>query len=325
MRAIQIISDTSDKSLQLINLPIPLLAEGQVLIKVAAAGINRPDILQRKGIYPAPFGASPILGLEVAGTIVEKNSNVTEFKLNDKVCALVNGGGYAEYCVADAVCCLPIPENLNFVQAAAIPETFFTVWSNLFTCGMLLADESVLIHGGGSGIGTTAIQLAKAFGSKVYTTVGSPEKGERCLELKADAAINYRQEDFVAAILSLTSGKGVNVILDIIGGDYFSRNLKLLSEEGRLLQIGIQDGAHSQINLWQIMSKRLKISGSTLRNRSLDFKANIAKQLKLNVWPLLESGTVLPVIDSVFSLENAHLGHDRLLQSKHFGKIILEF
>jgi putative PIG3 family NAD(P)H quinone oxidoreductase len=280
--------------------------------------------MQRQGLYPAPAGASPILGLEVAGTVVEIGNAVSSFNIGDQVCALVNGGGYSEYCLASAVCCLPIPKGFSFIQAAALPETFFTVWSNVFNRGGLQTGESVLIHGGSSGIGTTAIQLAKAFGCTVYVTAGSEEKCQRCLALGADAAINYHQDDFVAVIKQLTAQQGVNLILDIIGGDYFPRNLKCLALEGRLVQIAIQNGNTSEINLWSVMAKRLTITGSTLRGRDDDFKGQIAQQLRQQVWPLLENVSVKAIIDSVFPLASAELAHQRLISGQHFGKIILE-
>jgi putative PIG3 family NAD(P)H quinone oxidoreductase len=320
MQAIEIIAN----SLQLSPLPQPVPAPHQILIKVAAAGISRPDLMQRQGLYPAPAGASPILGLEVAGTVVEIGNAVSSFNIGDQVCALVNGGGYSEYCLASAVCCLPIPKGFSFIQAAALPETFFTVWSNVFNRGGLQAGESVLIHGGSSGIGTTAIQLAKAFGCTIYVTAGSEEKCQRCLALGADAAINYHQDDFVAVIKQLTAQQGVNLILDIIGGDYFPRNLKCLALEGRLVQIAIQNGNTSEINLWSVMAKRLTITGSTLRGRDDDFKGQIAQQLRQQVWPLLENGSVKAIIDSVFPLASAELAHQRLISGQHFGKIILE-
>lgn len=324
MRAIEIVTTSAGNELKLANFSLPSPAEHQVLIKVAAAGVNRPDLMQRQGVYPPPPGASAILGLEVAGRVTATGSGVTDFKVGDKVCALVTGGGYAEYCLASAACCLPVPEGYSFVQAAALPETFFTVWSNVFDRGRLQAEESFLVHGGSSGIGTTAIQLAKAFGSRVYATAGSEEKCRRCLELGADAAIAYKQQDFVETIHQLTAGNGVDVILDMVGGDYFPRNLKCLAVEGSLVQIAIQNGAKSEINLWAIMAKRLTVTGSTLRARDDDFKANIARQLLEKVWPLLESGRIAPVIDSVFPLAAAELAHQRMTGNQHIGKIILE-
>lgn len=320
MRAIKIVENT----LQLSELPKPAPAQHQVLIQVAAAGVNRPDLLQRQGAYPPPPGASPILGLEVAGTIVEMGDEVKNFRAGDAVCALVTGGGYAEYCLASASCCLPIPDGFSLTEAAALPETFFTVWSNVFERGRLAPGETLLVHGGGSGIGTTAIQLAKAFGNKVYVTAGSADKCQRCQALGANAAIDYRQQDFVESIHHLTEGKGVDVILDMIGGDYFPRNLKCLATDGRLLQIAIQNGMKNEINLLAVMAKRLTVTGSTLRARDDAFKANIARQLRNKVWPLLEAGKIRPVIDSIFPLADAEHAHARMASNQHFGKIILE-
>lgn len=324
MRAIQILRTAESTSLILADEPLPSPAAHQVLIKTAAAGVNRPDIMQRKGWYPPPPGASPILGLEVAGHIVEIGSEVTGFKIGDSVCALLTGGGYAEYCLASASCCLPIPKGLSFIEAAGLPETFFTVWSNLFDRARLQPDECLLVHGGSSGIGTTAIQLAKAFGNQVIVTAGSDEKCQRSLALGADFAINYRQQDFVEAIQSFTDGQGVDVILDMIGGDYLPRNLKSLAVDGRLLQIAIQNGGKAEINLASVLMKRLTIAGSTLRPRSDGFKAKIARQLHEKVWPLLESGRIKPVIDSVFPLEKGAEAHERMESNQHIGKIILE-
>lgn len=324
MRAIEIISDATANRLQLTESACPTPMDNQVLIKVAAAGVNRPDLLQRQGAYPPPAGASPILGLEVAGMIAATGANITQLRVGDRVCALVTGGGYAEYCLAPASCCLPIPQGLSFIEAAALPETFFTVWSNVFDRGRLSAGESLLIHGGGSGIGTTAIQLARAFNHPVYVTVGSADKQRRCIELGANAAINYRTDDFADLIRQLTENCGVDVILDMIGGDYFPRNLNCLASEGRLIQIAIQHGAKSEINLWQLMQKRQTITGSTLRARDEIFKGRIAAQLQQNVWPLLADGTIKPVIDCVFPLADADTAHSRMANNQHFGKIILE-
>lgn len=324
MHAIEIVTTAAGNALQLVEYPRPSPAENQVLIKVAAAGVNRPDLMQRQGVYPPPPGASAILGLEVAGTVVTAGSGVTDFKAGDKVCALVTGGGYAGYCAADAACCLPMPQGYSFVQAAALPETFFTVWSNVFDRGRLQPGESLLVHGGTSGIGSTAIQLARAFGSRVYVTAGSQEKCKRCIELGADAAIDYKQQDFAQVINELTAGQGVDLILDMIGGDYFPRNLKSLAIEGRLVQIAIQNGAKSEINLWAMMLKRLTVTGSTLRARDAVFKGQIARQLRDKVWPLLEAGRIAPVIDSVFPLAEAEQAHGRMISGQHIGKIILE-
>lgn len=324
MRAIKIVATDTGNCLQLADYPKPEPAADQVLIQVAAAGVNRPDLMQRQGVYPPPPGASAILGLEIAGTVVDVGSNVTSLQRGDPVCALVTGGGYGEYCLASAGCCLPLPQGLGFIEAAGLPETFFTVWSNVFGRGQLVAGESILIHGGGSGIGTTAIQLARAFGCTVYVTAGSAEKCRRCVELGAAAAIDYRQQDFVAEIDRLTAGRGVDVILDMVGGDYLARNLHALAVEGRLLQIAIQRGAKAELNLWHIMQKRLTLTGSTLRARDDGFKAAIAADLQEKVWPLLAAGRIAPVIDSVFALQDAEQAHARLESGLHLGKIILE-
>lgn len=324
MLAIDIHPCETGNSLALRDMPRPVPGENQLLIQVAAAGVNRPDLMQRQGLYPPPPGASPILGLEVAGTVVETGPGCSHYRIGDRVCALVTGGGYAEYCLASESCCLPLPAGMSFVQAASLPETYFTVWSNLFQRGHMQPGESLLLHGGGSGIGTTAIQLAKAFGNTVYVTAGSAEKCQRCLALAADATIDYRQQDFVTAVSELTGGRGVDLVLDMIGGDYFPRNLKCLAVEGRLLQIAIQNGAQSDINLWQIMSRRLTVTGSTLRARDDGFKGEIARQLLEKVWPLLESGKIQPVIDSVFPLAQAEQAHARMAGGQHFGKIVLE-
>ncbi len=320
MQAIEVEAD----SLQLTARLMPKPASHQVLIKVAAAGVNRPDIAQRKGLYPPPAGASDILGLEVAGTIVVLGAAVSHLKVGDTVCALVTGGGYAGYCLASALLCLPIPEGLSFTEAAALPETFFTVWSNVFDRAHLSTKETLLVHGGSSGIGVTAIQLAKAFGAKVIVTAGSAAKCKACLELGADAAINYHERDFVEVINQLTQNKGVDVILDIIGGDYFSRNLKCLAYDGRLVQIALQQGIKSEINLLPIMVKRLTITGSTLRARDDAFKADIANKLHKHVWPLLATGKISPVIYTTFALDEAELAHELMESSRHIGKIILE-
>ncbi|CAG7856645.1 hypothetical protein MCAMS1_01208 [biofilm metagenome] len=302
---------------------LPTPNTGQVLIKVMAAGINRPDVMQRKGHYPPPPDASDIPGLEIAGSVVALGDNTGKLAIGDKVCALVSGGGYAEYCLASNALCLPIPENLSFVEAAGIPETFFTVWHNVFDRGGLQQGEKLLVHGGTSGIGTTAIQLAKAFNADVIVTAGTSEKCQFCIELGANAAINYRSHDFVEEIAKITHGKGVNVILDMIGGDYFPRNLKCLTEDGRLVQIAVQQSPKSEINLWTIMSKRLTLTGSTLRARDDVFKADIANNLLVNVWPLIQSGLIKPIIHSTFTLNDATKAHQLMENSQHMGKIIL--
>ncbi|MFU8789845.1 MAG: NAD(P)H-quinone oxidoreductase [Methylobacter sp.] len=303
--------------------PIPVPSANQVLIKVAAAGVNRPDVMQRLGLYPPLAGASDIPGLEIAGTIETLGDRVSALKQGDRVCALVTGGGYAEYCLASAALCLPIPENLSFIQAAALPETFFTVWNNVFDRARLQPGETLLVHGGSSGIGTTAIQLGKAFGAKVIVTAGSTEKCEFCLQLGADAAINYKEQDFVEAVKQLTDHKGVDIILDMIGGDYLPRNLQCMADEARLVQIALQRGTKAELNLLPIMLKRLTLTGSTLRARDDGFKAAIAAELGNKVWPLLASGQIKPVIDSTFALSDAAQAHQLMESSRHIGKIIL--
>jgi len=311
-------------ALKLTERPIPTPKEYQVLIKIVAAGVNRPDVMQRKGLYHAPSGASDIPGLEVAGTVVSTGTAVSHLKSGDAVCALVTGGGYAEYCLASAALCLPIPEGLSFIHAAALPETYFTVWSNVFDRAHLLPNETLLVHGGSSGIGTTAIQLAKAFHAKIIVTAGTEDKCQFCIALGADAAINYKELDFVEEISRLTDSNGVNVILDMIGGDYFPRNLKCMAADARMVQIAIQNGAKADINLLPIMLKRLTITGSTLRARDDDFKAAIAQKLHKNVWPLLATGKIKPIIHSTFTLNDATLAHELMESSRHIGKIILE-
>lgn len=303
--------------------PLPSLAHRQVLIKVAAAGVNHADVMQRQGLYPPPAGASDIPGLEVSGTIVAVADDVSDWQMGDAVCALVTGGGYAHYCVADAGSVLAIPSGLSLIEAAALPETFFTVWSNVFDRAKLQTGETLLVHGGSSGIGTTAIQLGKAFGAKVIITAGSEEKCQFCKALGADAVINYRAQDFVAEVNMLTNGKGVDVILDIIGADYFLRNLKCMNFDARLVQIALQNGIKSEINLLPIMLKRLTITGSTLRARDSAFKAKIATQLQTQVWPLFSKGQIKPIIHSIFPLVEAYKAHQLMESSQHLGKIIL--
>jgi putative PIG3 family NAD(P)H quinone oxidoreductase len=301
----------------------PSAGPGEVLIRVAAAGVNRPDVMQRKGMYPPPPGASDIPGLEVAGTIVEAAAGVDGWHVGDRVCALVTGGGYAEYCVAPAPQCLPVPDGMDFTTAAAIPETFFTVWTNVFERGRLKAGESALIHGGSSGIGTTAIQLVRAFGARAFATAGSAEKCAACERLGAERAINYREADFVAAIRDLTGGRGVDVILDMVGGEYLSRNLELLAVDGRLVQIALIGGAKAQINLAPVLQRRLTLTGSTLRARSIAEKGAIAGALRERVWPLLESRAVAPVVYRTFPLREAAAAHRLMESSEHIGKLVL--
>lgn len=301
---------------------IPTPKPDEVLIRVHAAGINRPDILQRQGLYPAPGDASPILGLEVAGEITEIGKDVTDWKIGDKVCALVNGGGYAEYSVAPAAQCLPIPDGFSFTQAAALPETFFTVWHNLFQRAQLKPGETLLIHGGTSGIGTTAIQLAVAFGVKVFATAGSAEKCQAIESLGA-VAINYREQDFVTEIKTQTQGQGANVILDMVGGDYIQRNFSAAAKDGRIVNIAFLNGSKIELDLMPVMLKRLTLTGSTLRAQSPQIKAAIAQELKQQVWPLLNKHAILPMIDSVFPLHDVVHAHERMESSRHIGKIIL--
>ncbi|MGH7054707.1 MAG: NAD(P)H-quinone oxidoreductase [Stellaceae bacterium] len=303
--------------------PVPTPGPGEVLIRVAYAGVNRPDVMQRRGLYPPPPGASPILGLEIAGEIVARGNGVTGFEDGERVCALVAGGGYAEYCTAPAPQCLPVPKGLTLAEAAALPETFFTVWTNVFDRGRLRTGETFLVHGGTSGIGTAAIQLAHAFGARVLATAGSAEKCAVCTKLGAAAAINYRTEDFVAVARRMTDGKGVDLILDMVGGSYFPRNLRALAVEGRLVQIAFQEGSEVSCNLTPIMTKRLTVTGSTLRPRSVAEKGAIAAALKDKVWPLIEASRVKPVIHKVFPLEEAAAAHALMEGGVHIGKIVL--
>ena len=304
--------------------PLPQPQAGEVLIEVHYAGVNRPDVAQRAGSYPPPPGASPILGLQVAGRVHAVAADVTQWKVGDAVCALTPGGGYAQYCAAPAAHCLPIPKGLTLLQAAALPENFYTVWTNVFDRGGLKAGETFLVHGGSSGIGLCAIQLAKSFGATVYTTVGSQEKAQFCRDIGADAAINYREQDFVTEIAQLTGKKGVDLILDMVGGPYIEKNLKSLALEGRLVQIAFLQGSKVALDLMPIMIKRLSYSGSTLRPRTVAQKAAIAQDLLRQVWPLLESGKVKPVIHATFALKDAKRAHELMESSKHIGKIMLE-
>jgi NADPH2:quinone reductase len=303
--------------------PMPVAGANELLIQVAAAGVNRPDVMQRRGKYPPPPGASDIPGLEVAGTVAALGEGVRDFRVGDKVCALVSGGGYAEYCVAPAPQCLPVPAGLDVVAAAAIPETFFTVWTNVFERGRLNSGESILIHGGSSGIGTTAIQLAHAWGARVFATAGSPEKCRACETLGAERGINYRDEDFVAAVRDATSGRGVDVVLDMVGAEYFPRNLEALAIEGRLVEIATQRGAKVELNIQTVMQRRLTITGSTLRARSIDEKGRVAAGVRNHVWPLIESGKVRPHIFRTFPLREAAAAHRLMESSAHIGKIVL--
>jgi putative PIG3 family NAD(P)H quinone oxidoreductase len=323
MIAIGISRHGGPEVLRPIELPVPEPGEGEVLIRVAAAGVNRPDLMQREGKYPPPPGASDILGLEVSGSVVAKGVGAARWSLDDQVCALVAGGGYAQYCVAPAKQCLPVSSGLDLIGAAGIPETFFTVWTNVFERGRLRAGESLLVHGGSSGIGTAAIQLGHAFGATVFATAGSDEKCRACERLGAARAVNYHEEDFVRVVMDATDGRGVDVILDIVGGDYFSRNLDLLALEGRLLQIGLLHGPRTEINLTRLLRQRLTVTGSTLRSRSIDEKGEIARALERAVWPLFELGKVRPVVYATFPLTQAADAHRLIEAGGHIGKIVL--
>ena len=324
MNYIQIEKHGDPEVLKLHSMSVPEPGPGEVLIKVAAAGVNRPDMMQRKGLYPPPPGATDVPGLEVSGTVVSVGQNVSEPTINSEVCALVTCGGYAEYCLAAASICLPVPEKISLVNAAGIPETFFTVWTNVFERGQLKARESLLVHGGSSGIGTTAIQLGKAFGATVYTTAGTSEKCEFCEDLGADVSINYREQDFSEEIKRLTEGKGVNVILDMVGGPYFPKNIRLLADEGRLVQIALMQGSKAEVDFRSLLLKRVTLTGSTLRPRSVEEKTKIAQALQKNVWPLLESGAVRPIIHQTFPLKHASEAHRLMESSTHIGKILLK-
>lgn len=303
--------------------PVPLLKTGEILVRVAAAGINRPDILQRQGAYPPPPGAPDIPGLEIAGEVIAISRDASRFKLGDRICALVPGGGYAEYCAVHATNALPIPDGVSMIEAAGIPETFFTVWTNVFERGALEPGETLLVHGGASGIGTTAIMLAKAFGSTVITTAGSDRKCAVCLQIGADIAINYRTTDFVVAVRKATSGRGADVILDMVGGGYISRNYDAAALDGRIVQIALQGGAKADVDYRPLMTKRLTHTGSTLRPRSVLEKAKIADQLAINVWPILQRGLCRPIIHAVFPLTEAAAAHSLMESGQHIGKIVL--
>ncbi len=323
MTAIEIREPGAPEVLVPATRPRPQPGPGEVLVQVAAAGVNRPDVLQRLGGYPPPPGASDIPGLEIAGPIVALGPGVEGWALGDDVTALVTGGGYAEYCAAPAVQCLPVPRGLSLAEAAAMPETFFTVWSNVFDRGGLAAGESFLVHGGSSGIGTTAIQLARAFGARVFATAGSAEKCRACEDLGAERAINYRDEDFVAVVKEATGGAGLDLILDMVGGDYVRRNIETLAPDGRLVYIAFLGGSKVEVNLLPVMLKRLTITGSTLRARPPAFKADIAMKLKEKVWPLVEKGEVKPVMAESFPLAEAAAAHRLMESSSHIGKIVL--
>lgn len=323
MTAIEIVAPGGPEVLRPTTRPVPMPKAGEILVKVAAAGINRPDVLQRQGVYPPPPGASDIPGLEIAGTVVAIGPGAGEWAIGVPVTALVPGGGYAEYCAVHETNALPVPGGLSLVEAAALPETFFTVWSNVFDRAGLKAGETLLVQGGTSGIGTTAIMLAKAFGATVITTAGSDDKCAACRRLGADLAINYKTDDFVAAAKAFTNGRGVDVILDMVGGDYIDKNHDLAAIEGRIVQIAFLNGAKATVNFGRLMMKRLVHTGSTLRARDVAFKAAIADALRAKVWPLIEDGEVRPILDSTFKLADAEAAHRRMESSGHIGKIVL--
>ncbi|GAB3409076.1 NAD(P)H-quinone oxidoreductase [Massilia agilis] len=324
MRAIEITQPGKPEVLQLCERPLPQLKAGEVLIKVHAAGINRPDVLQRLGHYPVPPGASDLPGLEVAGEIVDGDLAGSSFQKGDMVCALVQGGGYAEYCAAPLAQCLPVPAGLSPVQAASLPETFFTVWSNVFDRSALAEGETLLVQGGTSGIGVTAIQVATALGHRVFATAGTDEKCRACEALGAERGINYKTEDFVAVTKELTGGRGVDVVLDMVAGPYVAREIDCLADDGRIALIALLGGAKAQVDLGQVLRRRLSISGSTLRPRPVAFKAQIAQRLRERVWPLIEAGKIKPVIYKTFPLAEAAQAQALMESSTHVGKIVLQ-
>lgn len=324
MIAIEIAEPGGAHMLRPTHRSVPVPSGREILVRVRAAGVNRPDVVQRQGNYAPPPGASDIPGLEIAGDIVALGDEVERYRIGDQVMALLAGGGYAEYAVVHETNALPLPKGYGYIEAAAIPETFFTVWHNVFERGGLKSGETLLVHGGSSGIGTTAIQLGKAFGAHVIATAGSPEKCEACLKLGAEKAVNYREEDFVAAVKEATGGRGADVILDMVGGDYVDRNYKAAAEDGRIVQIAFLNGAKATVNVGILMTRRLTHTGSTLRPRSVEFKADIARQLEAKVWPLLAERQVAPVMDMIFPFKDAWRAHERMESSKHIGKIVLD-
>jgi NADPH2:quinone reductase len=325
MRAVEIARPGGPEVLTPAERPLPVPKPNEILIKVAAAGVNRPDVLQRSGNYPVPRDASDLPGLEVAGEVVAKGAAVTMWQPGDPVCALVHGGGYAEYCVAPDVQALPVPKGLSLVQAASLPETFFTVWSNVYDRGRLAPGESLLVQGGSSGIGVTAIQMAVATGNRVFATAGSDEKCAACVRLGAEKAINYRTQDFAAEIKTATGGKGVDVILDMVGGDYVPKELKCLADEGRLVFIAFLRGPKTELDINELMRRRLTLTGSTLRPRPVEFKGYVARNLREKIWPLIEAGRIRPQIYRTFALAQASEAHRLMESSKHIGKLVLTF
>lgn len=324
MTAIEILEPGGPEMLAPATRPVEAPGKDEILVKVAAAGINRPDIMQRQGVYPAPKGVTDIPGLEISGTVAAIGEDVTGWKPGDAVCALVSGGGYAEYCLAPAPQCLPVPKGLDMTQAAALPETLFTVWANVMDRANLQEGETLLVHGGTSGIGTTAIQIGRLLGARVFVTAGTPEKCATCEKLGAEKAVNYHEEDFVEVLKEATGGKGVDVILDMVGGDYIPRNISLLASDGRLVNIAYQKGPKAEVNFLPVMLKRLTITGSTLRIRPVEIKGTIARALKERVWPHIESGDMAPVIHATFPLKQADEAHRLMESGAHMGKIILE-
>ncbi len=323
MRAVIAEGSGGPEILKVVERPVPQPKEGEILVRVRFAGVNRPDVIQRQGGYPPPPGAPDILGLEIAGEVVGSDPNANRFKAGDTVMALVAGGGYADYAVVHESNALPVPEGLSLEEAGAVPETYFTVWTNVFERGALKPGETLLVHGGSSGIGTTAIQLAEAFGAKVIATAGSPEKCEACLRLGADVAVNYREQDFVAAVKEATDGRGADVILDMVGGDYIPRNHEAAAQDGRIVQIAFLKGSKVEVDFRRLMLKRLTHTGSTLRSRSAAEKAVIAEALEAKVLPLLAEGRCKPVMDSTFALEDVAQAHARMDGGEHIGKIVL--
>jgi len=323
MRAVEIKKPGGPEALVPAERALPTPKPNEILVKVAAAGVNRPDVLQRQGLYAVPPDASDLPGLEIAGEVVACGASATRWKVGDKVCALAHGGGYAEYCVVPEVQALPLPKGLSLIEAASLPETFFTVWSNVYDRGRLKAGETLLVHGGSSGIGVTAIQIAKAMGNRVLATAGSDEKCAACVKLGADKAINYRSQDFLAEVLAATGNKGVNVILDMVGGDYVPKELKCLAEEGRLVFIAFLRGPKTELDINEVMRRRLTLTGSTLRPRPVEFKGAVAASLREHVWPLIEAGKIKPVIFKTFPLAEAAEAHRLMESSQHIGKLVL--
>ncbi len=323
MRAVEITKSGGPEVLKIGERPLPQPKSHEILVKVAAAGVNRPDILQRMGHYAVPPDASDLPGLEIAGTVVAAGADVKTWKAGDQVCALVHGGGYAEYCVVPEVQALPVPKGLSLTEAASLPETFFTVYSNVYDRGALKAGETLLVQGGSSGIGVTAIQMAAAMGNRVFATAGSDEKCTACVKLGAEKAFNYRTADWAEELKAATGGKGVNVILDMVGGDYVPKELKLLAEEGRLVMIAFLRGMKTEVDLSVIMQKRLQVTGSTLRPRTVEFKGQVAKSLRVRIWPLIDAGKIKPVLYKTFPLAEASEAHKLMETSTHIGKIVL--